>query len=454
MKRTYFLGCVCALLATVALPPSARAQKKRIVVEQFSGSSSDQLRQLVIDALGRDASFEVVPDKQVAAAEADLGLLQASDSYPAVAAQVKAAGFVAGKVQGKKKVTAEIVANDADGKPLGSKSWSGANAAAAVKAARGAIPTALAELLVKLKSAPAVPVAARPAEKPVKEEKVAAAPEATKKPAKKAAEKPKADEEVAEQADEEAAVVSSGALLGLSAYAGIRMNQRAFTYNENISGGQKDLTTPGPAVALGAEYFFLPYLGAALNFEYTILTALQWEDPTDQSVNTYPVVSLAWDVGLRGKYPLGPLQLGGGVSYGAHTFDISIGDLPDPTVAGVAYTMVRAGVDATYAVNDMISVTAGGGYRHLLGLGPLQVDYFPAAKGVGLDAFAGVAVALPWVAGLEARAMLNLRQYVFAMNSDDSDPDQDFDGNGRADYVAGGATDRYLGVFIGVGYRP
>ena len=53
-------------------------------------------------------------DKKVAATEADLGLIQASDAYDAVAKQLKASAFVGGKVTSAKKPKATLTVRGAD----------------------------------------------------------------------------------------------------------------------------------------------------------------------------------------------------------------------------------------------------------------------------------------------------------------------------------------------------
>ena len=65
----------------------------------------------------------MVPDKKLAAIEADLGLIKVSDSYSAVAREVKASAFVAGIMVGGRRPKARVVVRNADGKIIGAQGW-------------------------------------------------------------------------------------------------------------------------------------------------------------------------------------------------------------------------------------------------------------------------------------------------------------------------------------------
>jgi hypothetical protein len=119
MKRA-----VCGLIASTLLVVAggeAWAQKTRkVVVEQFKGAGADKFRDLVANALEKVSGIDVVADKKVATTEADLGLLTVSDSYEAVARELKVAAFVGGTVAGtKKKTTLKLRVKDAEGNALG-----------------------------------------------------------------------------------------------------------------------------------------------------------------------------------------------------------------------------------------------------------------------------------------------------------------------------------------------
>src|SRR4051812_29960830 len=125
-------GAICSLLASALVLSvgvrAAQADKpKKVVIEQFSGPSSDQFKKLVAGAVSKQG-IEVVSDKKRAATEADLGLLQVSDNYAAVAKELGVGAFIDGTVTGSKHLTARLKVKGPDGSSLGSASWTGANA--------------------------------------------------------------------------------------------------------------------------------------------------------------------------------------------------------------------------------------------------------------------------------------------------------------------------------------
>ena len=116
-----------ALVLFFGVRAASADKPKKAVVEQFSGASADQFKKLVVSALGKQG-IEVISDKKRAATEADLGLLQVSDNYPAVAKELGVGAFIDGTVTGSKHLTARLKVKGPDGAALGSASWTGANA--------------------------------------------------------------------------------------------------------------------------------------------------------------------------------------------------------------------------------------------------------------------------------------------------------------------------------------
>jgi hypothetical protein len=83
-----------------------------------------------------------------------------------------------------------------------------------------------------------------------------------------------------------------------------------------------------------------------------------------------------------------------------------------------------------------------GGYRYLFGMGGLtEATWFPRATGAGLDVSAGVAFHVTTWLDLQAR--IDTRRYFFAMHPAIGDP-----------WIAGGATDDYIGGAIGLAISP
>jgi hypothetical protein len=111
-------------------------------------------------------------------------------------------------------------------------------------------------------------------------------------------------------------------------------------------------------------------------------------------------------------------------------------------VAGVNYEQVRVGGSVRVPLNDKAAIIGGANYLHLITMGQIKKEYFPNATGRGGEGFAGVAFALSWMKGLEGRVTADLRRYVFTLNPKVGDT-----------RVAGGATDQYIGLNLGVAYR-
>lgn len=475
-------GAVFAVLAlSIALFSGTALAQKKVVVEQFSGSGSDKLRQAVVKAAEK-AGADVVSDKKVAAVEADLGLMQTSDAYGAVARELKAGGFISGSVSGKKP-KARVIVRDADGNSVGEASYPGANPAKAVAAAEAALAKDLPPLLDKLKGgAGGGAVAEKPKKESKKEEAkkekekekekeesastTTASADEEEKPKKK--KKKKVEEETASETDTAAATASSdesvssradldaseddepsssgGQWKGIDLFAGVHAYKRDFTYNQNTLGNQQEYhLNAGPAVAVGLDYFFIPYLGVTASGEFSFLLLSEGKN-ADGDKETYATSSYAFQGGVKGKYNLGPLELQGGITYGVHKYTVDPKDPDDPQaprVAPVNYSTVRPGVGLRLNLGSAFAILVGAGYLHVLDPGGIKTEYFKDATVLASDAYGGVAFGMPFLRGLEGRVMLDFRRYAYNMNSSPND-----------DRAAGGAVDQYIGLLIGAGFRP
>src|SRR5215207_6933703 len=203
-RRSTMRGPLTVVLASVLLLGSAfsgeaQAQKKNVVVEMMKGPMAPRLRIVIMKSLAR-GGFGVVADKKLAAVEADLGLIKVSDSYSAVAREVKASAFVAGMVVGGRRPKARVVVRNADGKIIVAQGWqatsvpkllAAVNASATPKLSGiingggGGAPAGRAPVAAKEESAEQLLAAA---DKPKKGAKAAPAEEAAEEPAEEAAE--------------------------------------------------------------------------------------------------------------------------------------------------------------------------------------------------------------------------------------------------------------------------
>ena len=445
MKRA-ISGLLASALVMSFGVRAARADKpKKVIVEQFSGPGADQFKKLVAGAIGKQG-IEVISDKKRAATEADLGLLQVSDNYPAVAKELGVGAFIDGTVTGSKHLTARLKVKGADGAALGSASWTGANQKKLLNAIDDTVAKKLAGIFAggaaaKEEAAPAVAEAAA-----AKEEVAEEAPKPKKRKAAAAddEEKPaKASEEegtVAAKSDEDEPNFAASPFPSLDLAVGAHVYGRKFEYNKSLQGGQQAYSLPAvPAPTIALDYFFTKNIGITGSFEYSV--ALISEDKPGFK---YTTSSMGYSVGGKYRHYFGATEINGSLSYAGYNFKIvpEATDKTPPQVAAVDYKQIRAGVGTRIALGDKFALIGGGAYLHLLGMGELRDVYFPGATGRGGIGYAGFAFGLPWMTGLEARVVGDFRRYVFSMNSIKDDP-----------RIAGGAVDQYMGVNILVGMR-
>jgi hypothetical protein len=152
-----------------------------------------------------------------------------------------------------------------------------------------------------------------------------------------------------------------------------------------------------------------------------------------------------YQLGVRGRLPLGLNELGVSAVVGNQTFTIG-GDenplkVPYAVVPDVHYHYIRVGLDARLYISKLI-VGAQLAPRFLTSMKELDKGrvWFPGAKGSGLDF--GVMLAwrfLPWLA---PAAGLDLVRYGFDFNNLPTSP--------APRVVAGGATDTFLSGWLGV----
>jgi hypothetical protein len=443
-------GAICSLLASALVltvgARAARADKpKKVIVEQFSGTGADKFKRLVAGAVAKQG-IEVVTDKKRAATEADLGLLQVSDNYPAVAKELGVGAFIDGTVTGSKHLTARLKVKGPDGAALGSASWTGANEKKLLNSIDDTLAKKLAGILGGGAAKEEAPAAAAA---PAKEEAVA---EEAPKPRKKKAAAADEEEKPAKAKEDDASVSASASTESeepsgpaspyahLDAAVGAHIYGRNFSYNRPLQGGQQGYKLPAvPAPTIALDYFFTKNIGLSGSFEYSVALISE-----DKAGFRYTTSSMGYSLGAKYRHFFGTTELIGGVAYAGYNFKVTpeAGDKSAPQVAAVDYKQLKIGASLRIPVSDKFALIGGGNYLHLLGMGELRDVYFPFATGRGGEGFAGVAFGLPWASGLEGRLTADFRRYVFAMNSDKTDTRQ-----------AGGAIDQYVGANVLFAFR-
>lgn len=242
----------------------------------------------------------------------------------------------------------------------------------------------------------------------------------------------------------------------LDVTVGARMYSRAFRYTESLN----QLSTAfeplpeynlaaAPLPFLQAHWYpaahftsgFAAHLGITAGYEQGVATTVYYA-PEDQ---TFAQTHSLWYAGLRGRIPIKVATVGLTANYGSHSFALkdSADGSPGEVFPNVSYSHVELGGDVEFKLGSVL-LGAQGAYLLILDTGNLGSDaWYPNAKGQGVhfSGYVGWAAfpALDILAGLDARA------YGFDFNPVDVDrPD---------DRVAGGATDRYTSVWLGLRFK-
>jgi hypothetical protein len=253
----------------------------------------------------------------------------------------------------------------------------------------------------------------------------------------------------------------------LEVIAGLRGYSRTFAYtsirpNTDTSGtALPDYTLPlGPAI-LGTLRFYpaalfrndaWSHLGLTARYEFGIATATQYSQrlPSGQPVvTTLSTASTSWQVGLRGRLPLGKHELGMSAEYGTHSFillgdEVSAPPKPYALVPDTKYVFIRTGIDAQLRFGSVI-LGAHVAPRFLQSVADIDLEgvWFPGATGSGLDmgVMGGYSV-LPFLGIVGG---VDVLRYGFDFNNKPDCPFEPY----RC-VVAGGATDTYISGWLGV----
>lgn len=155
----------------------------------------------------------------------------------------------------------------------------------------------------------------------------------------------------------------------------------------------------------------------------------------------YATSSSEWGLGVGLDAGIRSARVGITATYGEQRFNLDDDPMME-LVPDVTYRFARGGLSFAMPLAPRFSLLVTGGYRHLFGMGGLtEATWFPRASGAGLDASAGVAFHV--TSWLDIQARLDARRYFFAMHPEVGDP-----------WIAGGATDDYIGGAIGLAISP
>ena len=252
----------------------------------------------------------------------------------------------------------------------------------------------------------------------------------------------------------------------LKADAGLRLWSRSFRYSDTAAqlfprekyGQPSDYTVPvAPALRLGLEAFpglllgdsWLSYIGlyTQLNLGFATSTPITTEQGTVSARNEY--FNLL--AGLKGRIPLGPLQLEPSFGWGTDSSALQGLEGQSSPIAAVSYSFLRPGLSATGRLAKL-SLEARAAYRIGLKVGEIGEDFpganfppptFTNASYLGFDL--GATVGYELHENWDVQFGIDVTQYGLDFNP--VDPDL------QADLVAGGATDRYLSFWFGLSFH-
>ena len=395
------------LLADARQAPEADGDPINIVVRDFLGPQSAQIRDAVLSRIATRRRITVIPVRAP---------MTRPEDYVRVAQEQQIAAFLEGDItairvtdqrQGLSLVIS--VRDGQSGEPIAEVRVRGSNLSALRRALQQEFWPQISGVL-----------------------RDARAPEA---PAEEAPEAP-----FVLETDEEQAARAEGRPSPLQASLGIRMFSRNFEYNDDIF---QQLS--GYELGAGASLVFeltwyplahfrdgwLAHIGIQAGLDSSLGLSSRGQD------SSYETSSRDWSVGLVGRVPIGRSEIGLGVSFGNQAFTLDDEEsLPD-----VDYQFLRYGVSGRVAVLDSLFVEAGFGWRQLLSSGELdRVQWFPRNDGAGIDALLGVGYQMTESWGLHAS--VELRRYFFSLLPAPGDA-----------WIAGGLLDQYWSGSLRLSYR-
>lgn len=225
---------------------------------------------------------------------------------------------------------------------------------------------------------------------------------------------------------------------------------RKLSWNDDLIGNLREYSLGfGPGVQLKFQYFpgahFTSGVGAQFGIDFEWERLFNFDSTRDDGLQ-FPTEAQQFLVGLRWRYPVGRWEPTIIADYGVQKFEFGVTGPPVMTagIPGVKYEFYRlgAGFRVGLGQDESFIVTFNAAFRGLLSAGGIESSqWFPEAKGNGMDALIMFGYALP--KGFEVRLGIDYRRYWFDLNPVPPDPP----------FVAGGALDQYWGLSIGAAWR-
>lgn len=403
---------------------SPKPEKKRVWVRDLTGAKAGTITGYVSKALNKKKGITLVSggDKK----QANLGSDASKKDLAAAAAAADVSLFVGGTVkEEKKKLSLSLSLAGSDGEEVDKVELEG-NGQAGLKKAIDAE-------LVKM-AGPAIDKS----QPPLLPEESADGATLSEEPGEEAAEP--AEEE---ESDEGTPIGEKPRASALEVGIGVRAFSRQLRYTDDIFDQLREYQLGAAPAAFGWLRWYpgshftrgvAAHFGLAGSYERGFATKSKISGGED-----FETFESEWQVGLRGRIPFLPHELGVQVTYGTHTFRVDDDPLA-PLVPDVKYKFIRIGVDGTARISHVV-IGAGFGYRIITDPGAIKSDYwFPQTSTGGIDV--GVFGGYEIVSGVDILAGFDFRRYFYDMNAKPGDR-----------WAVGGATDDYIAGWGGLGFR-
>ena len=408
-----FLSIALAVSSARAAPENAN---QRVVLRAFHGPQAARVKDAIESALL--LRYSLVPDSMVTeAARRSGGRLLTDQDFATVAKALDVQAFVSATVRKQQDWRIEMVVRKGDtGQAVARYDWSGRRLDALAATAARTTPKRLRVLL-----------AGKTDVEPPVDAVVRGRVEAPATPAP----------------DPVEASTGAGARPFLEISVGSRVFSRSMAFAQNVNGLAGYHLDHG--TGLVAEMALHPFgasaatantWAAGLGVYGTVNLAVGLGTQVDASGASSSTDAYGYEAGLRYRIAAGIFDLLPRGSYLVDSF-VTRGDQSP----NVHYQVLRVGLATRAALSARFSLRASLDYLHVLSAGALTSTTFPRASANGVDVALGAGYEIGKTFELQASAAL--RRYGFDMRSQPGDS-----------VVAGGASDQYLSMTIGMAYRP
>lgn len=240
----------------------------------------------------------------------------------------------------------------------------------------------------------------------------------------------------------------------LETAVGMRMYSRSFQYTDTLAqlyptNGFEELPSYSlpiaPMAYVDASFFPLAKSKSVVLSNIGLVGAFEFGFGTDINYagTTLSQTHYRYDLGLKGRIPLGKFSIQPVLAYGGHNFSIGSPPAQPSPFPSVNYSLIEMGSDISWRLHP-ITIRAYGRFLLPLSLGDVASStWFPSAKGLGTHFGGQVGFALNPSFDL----LINVDARIYGLNFNPIPV------TNPPDRVAGGATDQYISASLGLGFH-